>query len=345
MKEVILIDGMNLAWKALHTYNLTTEDGQDVSVLFGFMSQLASILSKYKRKAIVVWDGGYPERTKLAEEGINKGLIKKAYKENRILKDEESAKKMDSQLGLIVEMIGYTDIKQVRVKGHEADDVIASYCEKIKDKYRVICFTSDHDYYQLIDDNVYVVSRLRGEEKVITKKDFYDCYNIWPSQWVEVGALCGDNSDCITGVPGCGEKNALKYIQEYNDVENLISVMSEKFSLMQKTYPDLSTEEDVKNLLEIEGEKVFEGCYVGMPFSGVALALANKKIKKVKKIELKFAMYQERVRLAYKLKSMKRDIDVPNISFKPTFSKQNFINMCGKYQMNYILDKMDNFIL
>lgn len=345
MSHVLFVDGMNLAWKAMHAYDLATSNGVDTSAIFGFMSQLASVLNGKKLRTVVVWDGGYPERLKLTEECIRKGFIKQAYKETRRLKDEEQVSSMDRQLNAIREILSTTDIKQVMVNGQEADDVIASYCEKVKTKVRALCFTCDHDYYQLIDDNVSILSRLKGGETILTKQSFMDQYGIQPYQWVEVGALCGDSSDCITGVPGCGEETALQYIREFHTANDVIARMEGKFAPMRAACPDLQTQEQISKLILEGGERDYGGCYPGMPFTGVALAFVREEIKRIKKIELKFAMYQERIRLAYRLKNMNRQIQVPNLYFNPSFKKEEFIACCEKYEMNSLVSRAQEFSL
>jgi DNA polymerase-1 len=342
MATILLVDGMNLAWKAMHAFDLATKDGVDTSAIYGFMMQLASVLGGKRIRTIVVWDGGYPERTALSKDGISKGLIKLAYKETRSSKDPEQLKSMDRQLLAIRDFLSTTDVKQVCVEGQEADDVVASYCEKIKSKMRVLCLTCDHDYYQIIDDNVNIVSRLKGEEVILTKDFFVNKYKIQPYQWVDIGALCGDSGDCIEGVVGCGEETALQYIREHHTVEDVIARMSYKFEPIRAACPDLMTAEDIAKLIK-EGGEEYEGCYPGMPFSGVALALVRGEIKKIKKVELKFAMYQEKMRLAYKLKKMNRNINVPNFSFAPTFSKEAFEATCQKYEMNSLTYRAEDF--
>ncbi len=342
MSHVLLVDGMNLAWKAMHAYKLASSDGTNTSAIYGFMSQLASVLGGKRIRTIVVWDGGYPERTTLSQEGIKRGIIKTSYKENRILKDEEQTKSMDSQLGAIRELLATTDIRQVIIPGQEADDVIASYCEKIKHKVQVLCLTCDHDYYQIIDDNVSLISRMKGEEKFLTKQKFIDQYQIQPYQWVDVGALCGDAGDCIIGVNGCGEETALQYIRECHTMNDVIAKVENKFSPIRAACPDLMSQEDIQKLLN-ESNGDFDCCYPGMPFSGVALAFVRGEVKKIKKIELKFAMYQERIRLAYKLKNMNRKIDVPNMNFKHCFDKAMFTILCEKYEMNSLVPKFQDF--
>ncbi len=354
MEHIIFVDGMNLAWKAMHAYELSTSSGVNTSAIYGFFSQLISSLNGKKVKTVVVWDAGYIERTRLSEDGIQRGFIKKAYKSDRGTVHEDHKKDpklstMNDQIKCIQEILDTTDIKQVKMDGQEADDIIASYCEKIKHKFSVLCLTCDHDYYQILDDNVSILSRWKGQESVLTKQSFAKEYGIEPYQWIEVGALCGDDSDSIEGVPGCGEETALKYIRQYQTANDLIAAMSANFDAIRANCPDLQTQHEIDELISLGGVRgktpTFEGCYVGMPFSGVAMALVKEEVKKISKIELKFAMYQERIRLAHKLKTMNKFLNIPNIFFTPSFNKTNFSSLCEKYEIKAFSDRTEIFNL
>jgi 5'-3' exonuclease len=348
MKYVLLVDGMNLAWKAIHAYDLSTSSGVNTSAIFGFMSQLASVMDGKKMPVIVVWDGGYKDRLELSTAAVKKGIVKAAYKSNRGEKaPDEKTSTLRDQLEAIKEFLTYTDVKQVYFDNEEADDVIASYANKLMGHASIICLTCDHDYYQLLDSHFSIVSRWKGEESMVTLDSFVKKYGIEPWQWVEVGALAGDSGDCIIGVPGCGDDTAIKYIQQYQSAEGVISAMSSKFDAIRAECPDLESEEEINELMDKSGVRgnasTIDGCYPGMPYTGVAWALATGQVKKISKIELKFAMYQERIRLAYRLKKMNRNLPVQNVSFKPTFNESSFRMFCQKYELKSLLQKMDSF--
>lgn len=355
MKKILFIDGMNLAWKAIHAYNLSTSSGQDTSAIFGFINQLISVINGRKDLLIVVaWDGGYEERTRLSNAGIEKGIINAAYKSNRKSDDKTQDTKinLDPQLKEIQRALSHTDIKQIFVAGEEADDVIASCAKKIGGKAEILCLTCDHDYYQLLSDNFSILDRMHGTENLITNKTFTEDKGIEPCQWVDSGALSGDTSDCIMGVPGCGEPTAIKLIKAHGDVESVISHFESELSIERGKYPDLQTQDEVNELISLGGTKKvkgnsqkpnYEGIYVGMPFSGVCLANLRGDLKKVKKIDIKVVMYQERIRLAKQLKKMRSDIDVPNITFESSFNEREFCRICGEYELYSITMKAEVF--
>jgi 5'-3' exonuclease len=331
--DYLFIDGNNLAHKAVHAYNVSTSSGEDSSMAYGFFDQLIHIRRSFRNYVpLVVWDGGHDKRDELSEAGVKKGLVKSAYKANR----EDSG--VSSQIELVQKFLSYTNIPQFRRSGVEADDMIASFCERYGRDSTVVCFTCDKDYYQLISNNVSVVSRRKGEEDIWNYERFKEEYDIEPYQWVDIGALSGDKGDNIVGVYGVGPKKAIAYIKEYGSFDKVVDGIRKKLEPLRIEYPDLQSQEDVDKLLKIEvgrnNEKPYDCCFVGMPFSGVALALEEGKIKKCNKADLKVAMYKERIELAYELKGMYRDLPVPEVSFKDSFDEKAFFGMCR--QMEFV---------
>jgi len=163
----MLVDGMNLAWKSIHSHDLQTSFGIDTSAVYGFMNQLSYVLNPRDVICVVVWDGGYAERTEWSKAGIKRGIIKKAYKETRGKKPkDDKICTINDQTKIIRDFLKTTDVKQILIEDYEADDVVASMCERVRGKMEVVCFTCDHDYYQLLEPGVTVLSRLKGEEKV-----------------------------------------------------------------------------------------------------------------------------------------------------------------------------------
>lgn len=95
----------------------------------------------------------------------------------------------------------------VELRGYEADDIIAGYTKKIK---RCVIVSNDQDFFQRLSNNTQIYNITK--RSVITVKDFKNTYGIKASKWEMVKAIGGCNSDGVVGVPGVGEKTAIKYI-------------------------------------------------------------------------------------------------------------------------------------
>ena len=110
------------------------------------------------------------------------------------------------------------------IEGYEGDDIIGTVAVKAsKQRFKVSIVTSDKDMLQLVDDNisVYLTKKGVGELEKITPAKFKEIYGLIPDQKRDLKGLMGDKSDNIPGIPGVGEKTALKLLKEYHTVENL----------------------------------------------------------------------------------------------------------------------------
>jgi DNA polymerase-1 len=185
---------------------------------------------------IVVWDGGHKNRDELSKEGVKQGIIPQAYKENRLVtKDENTALvrwQMDHQIADVQKGLSLMSVQNVLIPGYEADDVIASYVLERSDPCVVV--TSDKDYYQVLGEGVVLVDPIKAEKT--TLDSFHGMYGLWPDQWADVGALAGDLGDNIFGVPGIGEKTAVKMIVEHHDINQLFVALKEKQQSGLKMY-------------------------------------------------------------------------------------------------------------
>lgn len=348
----ILIDGNNMAYRALHAYDIEmkTSTGIPTSVIYGVLSQMSYVRGAYQGfLPLIVWDGGYTERTRISKEAQSKGIVPSAYKENRHDSEFDAAKMIfDDQVPKVQELLSLTNVPQIRLNGEEADDVIASYCRKlVPTGKKILCFTGDKDYYQLISDDVTIVARNRGVDTLHTKVKFVEKYGIQPPQWVDVGALMGDDGDNIFGVVGVGPKTAIQLVSEHGDYESVLEACAETLKPLRLEYPDLQTQEDIDELISTrKGNKVnvYEQCYPGMPFTGVALALEQKRLKRVKRMPLIISMYQERVRVAYVLKKMRDQLDVPDIVPFDRYDPDKFNAACDMYELNEVRHQIDRFV-
>jgi 5'-3' exonuclease len=355
MEKLLLIDGNNMAMRSAYSFmnlsvplmDFTKEFNPDnamdksnnfpTGVLHGFFKSLASMRNRYPDYYIaIVWDGGYHRRTDLTKVACDKGLIPETYKENRRKKaPDEVTLNFIKQKQPLKEAISLTNFPQIVVDGEEADDVVASYANKYMNQARIIALsTNDKDYYQLIGDKVFV---LRNEE-IMDIDSFSREYGIHPSQWVDVSAFEGDAGDNIFGVPGWGSKTSLDTIRDHGSFESAMTKFHTEYDHLRVTYPDL-TEEGLKPLLELKNSNKkpkYPNIDETTPFTGVALAVEAKKIKKMPKVILTALMYEERASLAKILKKMKTDIDLPELPMWNRNMEEQFVKFCEKYGLSEV---------
>jgi DNA polymerase-1 len=209
-----LIDGNSIAYRAFYALpeDLATKSGQVTNAVFGFTRMLIRLLKDHHPDGIAVaWDVSRQTfRTEQYPE----------YKAQR----EKAPDHFRSQLPLIDEVLNALQIEQIRLKGYEADDLIATISTNaVRDDWEVLIVTGDRDAFQLVGGPVKVVYTRRGISDTILADAEYieEKYGITPRQYVDYAALRGDNSDNLPGVPGVGEKTASRLIAQYGDLDGL----------------------------------------------------------------------------------------------------------------------------
>jgi 5'-3' exonuclease len=332
--KYLIIDGNNLAIRsAFANEELSSQNGIPTGVHYGVFQSLITLREKFpSHQMLVVWDGKSKRRMEESTEGVSKGLIKSAYKENRD-RDDQPQPLLDfyEQAPFLKKGIDQTGIPQIRIHSFEADDIAASYAKQLDGE--VVLVTSDKDYYQLLSEDIMVWDGMK--DKMITETVFKEKYGITPEQHIDVGALMGDSGDNIFGIPGWGEKTALKAIQEHGSWEAVIDHLKGLFRELREQYPDVKGEEfeKLRNIRTPAEQKKFEagqewkGKYPEikewMSYTGIALAFEEKRWKPTKELKaglknnLLALMFKDRVRLAYSLKKMDSNIkDLPHIENK-----------------------------
>jgi DNA polymerase-1 len=234
MYDVILIDGMNICVREAFSPRNLKHRGRGADVICGFFSLMFRVMNMNPgASCVVAWDGGSFRRVDESKAAVACGIVPEFYKENRKKpKNSKVTETMESvfeQTDTVREILEHTTAIQVKVRGVEGDDIINTYSKMCSGEgKRVLIVSADKDFYQCISDNVSIYT-IKGE--IYDKATFVAEFGIQPEQWVDKGALegeTGSSGDNIFGVPGFGEKNSLKYVREFGDIESIISSISAK---------------------------------------------------------------------------------------------------------------------
>ncbi len=221
MPTLALIDGNSIAYRAFYALpeDLATKSGQVTNAVFGFTRMLIRLIKDHHPEGVAVaWDvsretfrtESYPE-----------------YKANRA----QAPDHFKSQLPLIDEVLQALHITQLKEKGYEADDIIASLTKQaVADGWEVLIVTGDRDAFQLVGGPVKVLYTRRGISDTVLADEGWvtEKYGITPAQYVEYAALRGDNSDNLPGVPGVGEKTAARLISEYGSIDGVYQAVTDQ---------------------------------------------------------------------------------------------------------------------
>ena len=206
---IILVDGSSYLYRAYHALPpLTTSKDQPTGAIKGVISMIKKILIDHPQSPLaVVFDAkGKTFRHDMYSE----------YKANRPPMPEDLVK----QIQPIHDIISLMGIKLIMVSGVEADDVIGTLAEQARQKkLNTVISTGDKDMTQLVCENVSVVNTMSGE--LLDENGVLTKFGIGPDLITDYLALIGDKSDNVPGVDKVGPKTAVKWLQEYGDIEGI----------------------------------------------------------------------------------------------------------------------------
>ena len=212
MKNILVIDGNSILNRAFYGIRaLTNKDGRFTNAIYGLVNvlhrELAAIRPDY---AVIAFDRHAPTfRKKMYE----------PYKANRHGMPEELRSQLDDAKAC-AELMG---LCRLEMDGYEADDIlgtVAAFADREEDLHAYI-LSGDRDLLQLISPHVTVLLAGNAETAPYDRDAFFAKYGIEPHQLIELKALMGDSSDNIPGVPGVGEKTALRLISAYGTLEGV----------------------------------------------------------------------------------------------------------------------------
>jgi DNA polymerase-1 len=219
-----------------------SENGEHVGGVVGFFNAMMRLVEKCKPESvIVVWEG----------EGSNKkrGLYSDYKKNsrpqrlNRYYEDDIPAtyQNRSFQIKTLISILACAPVCQTYIAGAEADDAIGYLCKYLlKDKNKIIV-SSDHDFYQLVDDNTIIWSPTL--KSFVDKHKVIERFGIHPNNFCLAKSIVGDTSDNIPGVKGVGYKSLAKRFQKFTE--------SQEYMLYDLVI-------DSKSMIKKKGPKIFE---------------------------------------------------------------------------------------
>ncbi|WP_342510738.1 DNA polymerase I [Sporosarcina sp. FSL K6-1522] len=212
-KKIVLLDGNSLAYRAFFALPLLTNDnGIHTNAVYGFTMMLQNILEDEKpTHMLVAWDAG---KTTFRHTTYGE------YKGGR----QKTPPELSEQFPYLRKLLEAYNIPQYELDQYEADDIIGTL-SKVGDAdgAEVVVISGDKDLTQLASDRTTVFITRKGMTDIekYTPEHVMEKYGIEPHQIIDMKGLMGDASDNIPGVPGVGEKTALKLLKEYGSVENV----------------------------------------------------------------------------------------------------------------------------
>jgi len=214
MEKWMLIDGNSITYRAFFAMPpLTNSQGLHTNAIYGFTTMLLKLLEEYKpTHVLVAFDAG---KVNFRHESFSE------YKAGR----QKTPSELSEQFPVVKELIKSFGIAQYEIEGYEADDIIGTLTNLADQKQiETIVVSGDKDMLQLASKHVTIAVTRKGVSDVdlYTPDAIFEKYQLSPKQIIDLKGLMGDTSDNIPGVPGVGEKTAIKLLTQYPSVEEVL---------------------------------------------------------------------------------------------------------------------------
>lgn len=227
--KLFLLDAYALIYRSYYAFirnPRVNSKGENTSAIFGFVNTLEEVLHKENPSHIAVaFDPDGPTFRHQEYE---------AYKAQR----EATPEDIKRSVPIIKQIITAYNIPILEVPGYEADDVIGTIAKRAdKDRFDVYMMTPDKDYGQLAEPHIFIYKPKYGSNDfdILDDKKVMERYGLSsPAQMIDLLGLMGDASDNIPGCPGVGEKTAVKLLNEFGTIENLLAQSHQLKGALQK---------------------------------------------------------------------------------------------------------------
>lgn len=228
--DILILDGMNMAFKAFHAVKGLSYQGRDTSTLKGLMASLVNLVERFAPKHIVVvWEGKRGKKRR-------KDIIPE-YKEGRASLTDDQLKALFWQVDIFRELCFYLGLSAVSVEGYEADDAMHCLSQQLADTgKRVVIVTSDKDLVQSIRKGVDWYDTTK--DLLLNTHNSYSRLGVRLGRYVDYKCLVKDDSDNLSGVPGIGPKTAKEALQG-SSLQELMDNPPEKGRLSKLGSPEV----------------------------------------------------------------------------------------------------------
>ena len=221
-QRLFLIDGSSYIYRAYFAIrHLSNSKGEATNAAYGFVNMLLKVVREQQPDHLaVIFDAKGPTfRKELYPE----------YKANRAQMPED----LVPQIPVIKDLVKAFNMPAIEKAGFEADDIIATLAKKFAaEGLAVTVVTGDKDLMQVVSERIQLLDTMK--DQVSGLAEVAERFGGGPEKVIEVQALSGDASDNIPGVPGVGEKTAVKLIQEFGTVENLLANLDQVKGKLQE---------------------------------------------------------------------------------------------------------------
>jgi DNA polymerase-1 len=214
--HLYLIDGSGYIFRAYHALPPLTRksDGLPVGAVQGFCNMLYKLLRQMSAE-------DQPTHIAVIFDKSSKSFRNEIYPQYKAQRPD-APEDLVPQFGMIRQATVAFNVACIEQDNYEADDLIATYARQAEAAGATVrIVSSDKDLMQLVTDQVALYDTMKDKE--IGRDQVIEKFGVPPEKVIEVQALAGDSVDNIPGVPGIGVKTGAQLIEEYGDLETLLS--------------------------------------------------------------------------------------------------------------------------
>jgi DNA polymerase I len=275
MSKLIVIDGNSIASRAFYALPLLSNSGGlHTNAVYGFTTMLLKLIEEQKpTHFLVAFDAG---KITFRHKGYTE------YKGGR----QKTPPELSEQFPLIKETLESFGIRRFELEGYEADDIIGTLtlAADQQEGMEVLVVTGDKDMLQLATDKVTIALTRKGisEMELYDPEQIKEKYGLTPLQIIDLKGLMGDASDNIPGIPGVGEKTALKLLHEHGSVEEVLAHSDGlKGKMKEKVQEHADDARMSKELATIFREVPMELDLEGLAYTGYEPAVLAANFRKL----------------------------------------------------------------
>ena len=318
MPKITILDGNSLLFRAYFataypgTELMKNHDGIPTNAVFAFSNMINKILTNLKEgeSLFVAFDTG---KHTFRHEALD------TYKANRKPAPED----LVTQFPIARDFLKALNIFQFEEEGFEGDDIAGTVAFLAKEKnYDVTIYTSDKDFLQLVDEKITVNLIRKGLSDVVpmTREKVLEMFEFEPKQIIDYKGLRGDASDNLPGIPGIGEKTAVKLIKDYGSFDNIIEHAEEikgKIGENLVQFKDQGTLSRDLAIIQTNIELPFgvqDTLYQGYDFKSISDFCQKYDLKQfINKMPKKWKIQKlEEVEIEFKKVTSLKDFEIPN---------------------------------
>ncbi|MBI1863410.1 hypothetical protein HYS00_04820 [Candidatus Microgenomates bacterium] len=214
MDTLLLVDGNALMHRAYHALpSFKTKSGIYTNVIYGFFGMLHGAIKDFQPTHVAI---AFDTPARTFRQDLNE-----QYQAQRPHMEDD----FKSQIPILHELLDDAGICRRQLDGYEADDVIGTISKRANDAgMRVLILTGDKDIMQLVNHKTFVLSPQTGVSKIklYDEPAVKERLGVMPKMIPELKALMGDPSDNYFGAKGIGPKTAIKLLEQFGSVENML---------------------------------------------------------------------------------------------------------------------------